>query len=156
MITINSNNSAKMAQNILNSNQLKLTGNMQQLSTGLRINSAADDAAGMQIANRMQTQMQGLAVAQRNSSDAISMAQTAEAGMSESTNVMNRIRDLSMQAFNDTNTEEDREAIQKEVDHLKDEINRIANTTNFAGINLLDGTSEHLEFQIGETGRGYH
>lgn len=140
-----------MAQNILNSNQLKLTGNMQQLSTGLRINSAADDAAGMQIANRMQTQMQGLAVAQRNSSDAISMAQTAEAGMSESTNVMNRIRDLSMQAFNDTNTEEDREAIQKEVDHLKDEINRIANTTNFAGINLLDGTSEHLEFQIGET-----
>ena len=151
MITINSNNAAKMAQNILNSNQLQLNGNMKQLSTGLRINSAADDAAGLQIANRMQTQMQGLAVAQRNSADAISMAQTAEAGMSESTNVMNRIRDLSMQAFNDTNKEEDREAIQKEVDHLKAEINRIATTTNFAGINLLDGTSEHLEFQIGET-----
>ena len=151
MITINSNSSAKMTQNILNSNQLQLAGNMQQLSTGLRINSAADDAAGMQIANRMQTQMQGLAVAQRNSSDAISMGQTAEAGMSESTTIMNRIRDLSMQAFNDTNKEEDREAIQKEVEHLKAEINRIATTTNFAGINLLDGTSEHLEFQIGET-----
>ncbi|AMO56398.1 hypothetical protein GZ77_06270 [Endozoicomonas montiporae] len=151
MITINSNNAAKMAQNILNSNQLQLTGNMKQLSTGLRINSAADDAAGLQIANRMQTQMQGLAVAQRNSSDAISMAQTAEAGMSESTNIMNRVRDLAMQSFNDTNKQEDREATQKEVEHLKEEINRIANTTNFAGINLLDGTSEHLEFQIGET-----
>ena len=151
MITINSNISAKVAQNNLNNNQLNLQGNMRQLTTGLRINSAADDAAGMQIANRMQTQIQGLEVAQRNAGDGISMAQTAEAGMTESTNIMNRVRDLAMQSYNDTNAEEDREAIQKEVDHLQDEINRIANSTNFAGINLLDGTSENLQFQIGET-----
>ena len=151
MITINSNISAKISQNNLNNTQLNLQDNMRQLSTGLRINSAADDAAGMQIANRMQTQIQGLDVAQRNAGDGISMAQTAEAGMTESTNIMNRVRDLAMQSYNDTNTAEDREAIQKEVDHLKAEINRIASSTNFAGINLLDGSAEHLQFQIGES-----
>ncbi|MGI9274232.1 MAG: hypothetical protein ACR2PT_05150 [Endozoicomonas sp.] len=96
MITINSNSSALRAQNNLNANQLNLQGNMQQLSTGLRINSATDDAAGLQIANRMDTQVGGMAVAKRNASDAISMAQTAEGGMEESTNVMNRMRDLAM------------------------------------------------------------
>ena len=149
MITINSNHSAKIAQNNLNNNQLNLQGNMHQLTTGLRINSAADDAAGMQIANRMQTQIQGLDVAQRNAGDAISMAQTAEGAMDESTNVMNRMRDLAMQSVNDTNTESDRDGIQKEVAHLKSEVNRIASTTNFAGINLLDGSASNMTFQIG-------
>ena len=149
MITINSNISAKQAQNSLNTNQSNLQDNMLQLTTGLRINSAADDAAGMQIANRMETQMGGMAVAQRNASDAISLAQTAEGAMQESTNVMNRVRDLALQSYNDTNTDDDRDAIQKEVEQLKAEVNRIATTTNFAGIDLLDGSSSDMTFQIG-------
>ena len=149
MITINSNSSAVMAQNNLNQSQSALMGNMQQLSTGLRINSAADDAAGLQISNRMETQMNGLNVAQRNANDAISMAQTAEGAMSENTDIMNRMRDLSLQSANDTNTDTDRAAMQKEVEALVEEVDRIASTTNFAGINLLDGTAEDMTFQIG-------
>ncbi|MET4694706.1 flagellin [Endozoicomonas lisbonensis] len=149
MITINSNASATMAQNNLYKSQTALTGNMEQLSTGLRINSAADDAAGLQISNRMETQMNGLSVAQRNANDAISMAQTAEGAMTENTTIMNRMRDLSLQSANDTNTTEDREAMQKEVDALVEEVDRISETTNFAGINLLDGTAQDMSFQIG-------
>lgn len=149
MITINSNSSALMAQNNLYTNQANLQGNMQQLSTGLRINSASDDAAGMQIANRMETQMNGLGVAQRNANDAISLAQTAEGAMSENNTILNRMRDLSLQSANDTNTDDDRAAMQKEVDALIEEVDRIADTTNFAGIKLLDGSAENMSFQIG-------
>ena len=156
MITINSNASAMMAQNNLFKSQAALTGNMQQLSTGLRINSASDDAAGMQIANRMETQMNGLDVAQRNANDGISMAQTAEGAMTENTTILNRMRDLSLQSANDTNKTEDRKAMQKEIDSLISEVDRIAETTNFAGINLLDGSKAQgedgthgLSFQIG-------
>ncbi|AMO56391.1 hypothetical protein GZ77_06235 [Endozoicomonas montiporae] len=149
MITINSNSSALMAQNNLFNAQSALTGNMQQLSTGLRINSASDDAAGLQISNRMETQMNGLSVAQRNANDGISMAQTAEGAMTENTTILNRMRDLSLQSANDTNTLEDRQAMQKEVNSLVAEVDRIASTTNFAGINLLDGTADNLSFQIG-------
>ncbi|MET4692869.1 flagellin [Endozoicomonas lisbonensis] len=153
MITINSNASAMMAQNNLFKSQAALTGNMQQLSTGLRINSASDDAAGLQISNRMETQMNGLSVAQRNANDGISMAQTAEGAMTENTTILNRMRDLSLQSANDTNTLEDRQAMQKEVKSLVEEVDRIAETTNFAGINLLDGSVSKenggLSFQIG-------
>ena len=149
MITINSNPSAMMAQNNLNTTQTNLEDNMLQLSTGKRINSASDDAAGMQIANRMNTQMNGLDVAQRNANDAISMAQTAEGAMQEVSSIANRMRDLSLQSANDTNTTEDREAMQKEVEALESEVDRIAETTNFAGTNLLDGTATDMSFQIG-------
>ena len=149
MITINSNSSALMAQNNLFNAQSALTGNMQQLSTGLRINSASDDAAGLQISNRMETQMNGLSVAQRNANDAISMAQTAEGAMTENTTMLNRMRDLSLQSANDTNTAEDRASMQQEVDSLISEVDRIASTTNFAGINLLDGSAQNMTFQIG-------
>ena len=149
MITINSNSSAMMAQNNLYTNQANLQGNMQQLSTGLRINSASDDAAGLQISNRMQTQMNGLEVAQRNANDAISMAQTAEGAMTENTSMLNRMRDLSLQSANDTNTADDRASMQQEVDSLVSEVDRIATTTNFAGINLLDGSASNMTFQIG-------
>ena len=149
MITINSNNTALMAQNNLFDSQNALQGNMLQLSTGLRINSASDDAAGLQISNRMETQMNGLSVAQRNANDAISMAQTAEGAMTENTSILNRMRDLSLQSANDTNTPEDRQAMQKEVDSLIEEVDRISETTNFAGIKLLDGSASDMRFQIG-------
>ena len=152
MITINSNASAMMAQNNLFNAQSALTGNMQQLSTGLRINSASDDAAGMQISNRMETQMNGLGVAQRNSNDAISMAQTAEGAMTENVTMLNRMRDLAMQSANGSNTQDDRDAMQKEVESLVSEIDRIAESTNFAGINLLDGedgNAKSFTFQVG-------
>ncbi|MRI33921.1 flagellin [Endozoicomonas sp. OPT23] len=149
MISINSNASAMMARNNLYTSQNSLQDSMLKLSTGKRINSAADDAAGMQISNRMGTQMSGLNVAQRNANDAISMAQTAEGAMQENTNIMNRMRDLALQSANDSNTDKDRGAMQKEIGALVTEIDRISDTTNFAGIKLLDGSSDNMSFQIG-------
>ena len=149
MITINSNTTAVTARNNLYASQSALNDNMLQLSTGKRINSAADDAAGLQISNRMSTQMSGLGVAQRNANDAISMAQTAEGAMSENTKILNRMRDLSLQSANDTNTKDDRDSLQQEVESLKGEIDRIASKTNFAGIELLDGSAKNLTFQVG-------
>ena len=122
---------------------------MEKLSTGLRINSAADDAAGLQISNRMQTQRNGLDVAIRNANDAISMSQTAEGAMAEHTDILNRMRDLALQSANDTNSERDRAAMQKEVDALILEVDRISETTSFAGRNLLDGSAQGLTFQVG-------
>ena len=122
---------------------------MERLSTGLRINSAADDAAGLQISNRMQTQRNGLDVAIRNANDAISMSQTAEGAMAEHTDILNRMRDLALQSANDTNSERDRAAMQKEVDALILEVDRISETTSFAGRNLLDGSAQGLTFQVG-------
>ncbi|CAM3722753.1 flagellin [Parendozoicomonas haliclonae] len=149
MITINTNTTAMIAQNNLLNTQKGLTSSMERLSTGLRINSASDDAAGMQISNRMQTQRNGLDVAMRNANDAISMAQTAEGAMSENTDILNRMRDLALQSANDSNTDGDRAAMQKEVDALKEEITRIHNTTNFAGKKLLNGDAGALSFQVG-------
>ena len=149
MLSINTNSPALIAQNNLANTQKAMENSMLKLSTGLRINSAADDAAGLQISNRMETQMNGLDVAMRNANDAISMAQTAEGAMQENTNIMNRMRDLALQSANDSNTAEDRLAMQEEVNQLKTEVNRIADTTNFSGINLLDGSASNLTFQIG-------
>ena len=146
MITINANTAALVAQNDLAMTQKAMTGNMLQLSTGKRINSAADDAAGLQITNRMQTQINGLGQAQRNATDATSMAQTAEGAMQEVTDILNRMNDLAIQASNDTVGTKEREAIDQEVQQLKSEIGDIASKTNFAGQELF---GQSFTFQVG-------
>ncbi|WP_461536169.1 flagellin [Spongorhabdus nitratireducens] len=149
MLSVNTNTSALMAQNNLSQTQNSLTASMERLSTGMRINSASDDAAGLQISNRMNTQIKGMDVAMRNANDAISMAQTAEGAMVETTNMLNRMRDLSLQAANGSNTAKDRQAMQDEVTQLVSQIDDTAKQTNFAGIKLLDGSASGLSFQIG-------
>ena len=121
----------------------------QRLSSGMRINSAKDDAAGLQISNRLTSQINGLAVAQRNANDGISMAQTAEGAMQASTDILQRMRELSLQAANGSNSSEDRDAMQKEVSALQSELTRIADTTSFGGQKLLDGTFGTKNFQVG-------
>lgn len=145
---VNTNVSALNAQR-----QLERTGNdldtsFKRLSSGLRINSAADDAAGLQISDRLQSQILGLNQGNRNANDGISLAQTAEGAMEEITNSFQRIRTLSQQAANGSNTDEDRLAIQEEIRQLSAEVNRIASDTTFGGQNLLDGTYK-ASFQVG-------
>jgi len=137
------------AQNTLNGANSKLSTSMERLSTGLRINSAKDDAAGLQISNRMTSQINGIGVAMRNANDGISIAQTAEGAMGESTNILQRMRDLSLQSANGSNSAEDRAAMQKEVNSLQSELTRIAETTSFGGQKLLDGSYGTQSFQIG-------
>ncbi len=137
------------AQRYLNSASNGVANSMEKLSSGLRINSAKDDAAGLQISNRLTSQTNGLNVAMRNANDGISMAQTAEGAMQESTNMLHRMRDLALQSANGSNSDDDRAAIQKEVTALQTEMTRIADTTTFGGQNLLDGSFGTKEFQIG-------
>ncbi|MGR5330764.1 flagellin [Photobacterium damselae] len=148
-VTVNTNVSAMTAQRYLNSASNGVANSMAKLSSGLRINSAKDDAAGLQISNRLTSQTNGLNVAMRNANDGISMAQTAEGAMSESSNMLHRMRDLSLQAANGSNSDDDRAAIQKEVDQLKNEMNRISDTTSFGGQKLLDGSFGSKSFQVG-------
>jgi flagellin len=122
---------------------------MQRLSSGMRINSAKDDAAGLQISNRMTSQISGLGVAQRNANDGISMAQTAEGAMQASTDILQRMRELALQSANGSNATSDREALQKEVGALQTELTRIAETTSFGGQKLLDGSFGSKGFQVG-------
>ncbi|MGL4894007.1 MAG: flagellin, partial [Shewanella sp.] len=137
------------SQKTLNKANSALQTSMERLSSGLRINSAKDDAAGLQISNRMTSQVNGLDVAMRNANDGISMAQTAEGAMQESTNILQRMRDLSLQSANDSNSAEDRAAMQKELSALQDELTRIADTTSFGGTKLLNGSFGTKNFQIG-------
>jgi flagellin len=123
----------------------------KRLSSGYRINSAADDAAGLQISNRLTSQIMGLSQAQRNANDGISLAQTAEGAMDETTTMLQRMRTLAIQASNDSNTDADRRSLQAEADQLYAEINRIASDTTFGGQNLLDGNYA-ARFQIGADG----
>ncbi|NCP37571.1 MAG: flagellin, partial [Shewanella vesiculosa] len=139
-ISVNTNVTSMKAQNSLNGANSKLSMSMERLSSGLRINSAKDDAAGLQISNRMTSQINGIGVAIRNANDGISIAQTAEGAMQESTNILQRMRDLSLQSANGSNSSEDRAAMQKEVSALQTELTRIAETTSFGGQKLLDGT----------------
>ncbi|SMY14897.1 flagellin [Photobacterium aquimaris] len=148
-ITINTNVTAMTAQRNLNSASSSVADSMQKLSSGLRINSAKDDAAGLQISNRLTNQTNGLNVAMRNANDGVSMAQTAEGAMSESTTIMERMRELALQSANGSNSDKDREAMQKEMGELQSEMNRIADTTSFGGQNLLDGSFDTKSFQIG-------
>jgi flagellin len=115
----------------------------------MRINSAKDDAAGLQISNRLTSQINGLSVAQRNANDAISIAQTAEGAMQESTNILQRMRELALQSANGSNSSDDRDSLQKEVDALQKELTRIAETTSFGGQKLLDGNFGTKSFQVG-------
>ncbi|WP_318513834.1 flagellin [Photobacterium leiognathi] len=148
-ITINTNVTAMTAQRNLNSASSSVADSMQKLSSGLRINSAKDDAAGLQISNRLTNQTNGLNVAMRNANDGVSMAQTAEGAMQESTTIMERMRELALQSANGSNSDKDREAMQKEMGQLQSEMNRIADTTSFGGQNLLDGSFNTKSFQIG-------
>lgn len=148
-VTVNTNVSAMTAQRYLNGASNGVASSMEKLSSGLRINSAKDDAAGLQISNRLTSQTNGLNVAMRNANDGISMAQTAEGAMSESTNILQRMRDLSLQAANGSNSGDDRAAMQTEVSALQEELTRISETTTFGGQNLLDGSFGTKSFQIG-------
>lgn len=152
-ITINTNVASLNAQRNLGSSQADLNESMQRLSSGLRINSAKDDAAGLAISDRMTSQIRGLNQAARNANDGISLAQTAEGALQESTNILQRIRELSVQSANDTNTQSDRDSLQAEVGQLQEELDRIAKTTQFNGQNLLDGSMEGVDnqatFQVG-------
>ncbi|EHR0246519.1 flagellin [Vibrio parahaemolyticus] len=148
-ITVNTNVAALVAQRHLTSATDMLNQSMERLSSGKRINSAKDDAAGLQISNRLQSQMRGLDVAVRNANDGISIMQTAEGAMNEVTNIMQRMRDLSLQSANGSNSQAERTALQEEVTALNDELNRIAETTSFGGRKLLNGTFDKSSFQIG-------
>ena len=138
-LTINTNVAALNAQRNLGTSQVDLNRSMQRLSSGLRINSAKDDAAGLAISDRMTSQIRGLNQAARNSMDGISLAQTAEGALQESTNILQRIREIAVQSANDTNSTADRNSLNDEVVQLKAELDRIATNTAFNGRTLLDG-----------------
>ena len=146
---INTNISSLTAQRNLGMSQASLATSMQRLSSGLRINSAKDDAAGLAISDRMTGQIKGMNQAVRNANDGISLAQTAEGALGEIGNNLQRIRELAVQAANDTNTSADRASINTEVTQLKDEIDRVANTTSFNNNKLLDASFTSKVFQVG-------
>ncbi len=146
---INTNVASLSAQNQLSSSQRMNDQAMERLSSGLRINSAKDDAAGLAISERFSTQIRGMDVAARNANDGISLAQTAEGAMVEIGNNLQRIRELSVQSSNATNSASDREALQAEVDQLVAEVDRVATQTDFNGTKLLDGSFNGKSFQVG-------
>ncbi|EHK8984620.1 flagellin [Vibrio vulnificus] len=148
-ITVNTNVSALVAQRHLANATDMLNQSLERLSSGKRINSAKDDAAGLQISNRLQSQMRGLDIAVRNANDGISIMQTAEGAMNETTNILQRMRDLSLQSANGSNSHAERTALQEEMTALNDELNRIAETTSFGGRKLLNGSFGSAVFQIG-------
>ena len=163
---VNTNVSALNAQRQLINSGKNLDVSFQRLSSGFRINSAADDAAGLQISNRLTSQIQGLDQAIRNANDGISLSQVAEGAMDEITTALQRIRVLSVQSQNGINSSGDRLALQKEVSALKTEISRIATTTQFGGVKLLDGkysstflvganAGQNISVNISRTGGGY-
>ncbi len=146
---INTNIASLTAQRNLNSSQSSLATSLQRLSSGLRINSAKDDAAGLAISERFTTQIRGLNQAIRNANDGVSFAQTAEGALSTAGDALQRIRELAVQSINDTNSSSDRQALNNEVSQLIAEVNRISTSTQFNGQNILDGTLSTLTFQVG-------
>jgi len=146
---INTNIQSLNAQRNLGVSQNSLATSMQRLSSGLRINSAKDDAAGLAISERMNTQVRGLNVAVRNANDGISLAQTAEGALASVTNNLQRMRELAVQSANATNSASDRAALQQEVSQLSSEIDRVATQTDFNGTKLLDGSFTSQKFQVG-------
>ncbi|BFM50858.1 flagellin [Marinomonas sp. THO17] len=145
---VNTNTSSINAQRQLMSSSNSLDTAFQRLSSGLRINSAADDAAGLQVSNRLTSQVNGLNQAVRNANDGISVAQTAEGALDETTNMLQRMRTLSIQSANGSNSDDDRKALQQEITALSTEIDRIASDTTFGGRALLDGTYNGV-YQVG-------
>ena len=148
-MTINTNINSLNAQRNLGGSQMSLATSMQRLSSGLRVNSAKDDAAGLAIAERMNTQVRGLNVAARNANDGISLAQTAEGALGKVGDMLQRMRELAVQSANATNSIADRAALDAEVQQLKAEIGRVATTTSFNGQKILDGTFTNKAFQVG-------
>ncbi len=151
-LTINTNVASLNAQRNLGKSQGALNKSMQRLSSGLRINSAKDDAAGLAISDRMTSQIRGLNQAARNANDGISLAQTAEGALQETTNILQRMRELAVQSANDTNTSDDRSSLNAEFSQLISEIDRIADTTSFNGKVLLSGgftSTNAAVFQVG-------
>jgi flagellin len=146
---INTNIASLNAQRNLSASQNSLQTSIQRLSSGLRINSAKDDAAGLAISDRMTSQINGMTQATRNANDGVSMAQTAEGALSSSGDILQRIRQLAVQSSNASNTSSDRQALQTEVTQLGSELNRISQTTSFNGQNLLDGSMGTATFQVG-------
>src|SRR5690554_2030274 len=146
---INTNVASLNAQNQLNKSQSLSNEALQRLSSGLRINSAKDDAAGLAISTRFDAQIRGLTVATRNANDGISLAQTAEGALDEITNNLQRIRELAVQSANATNSSSDRQALNDEVQQRIAEIDRIASQTAFNGLKVLDGNFGTAAFQIG-------
>ena len=142
-VYVNTNVSSLNGRRYLNNVQNQLTTTYQRLSSGLRINSAKDDAAGLQISSRLTTQINGLNQGNRNSSDGIALAQTVEGAMDEISGMLQKIRTLAVQSANGTNTAEDRTALNKEANALAQEINRIAQKTTFAGKTVLDGGNDN-------------
>ena len=149
MVSINTNISSLLAQNNARQVNIELEKAMERLSSGMRINSAGDDAAGLAIASRMESQVRGLQAAIKNANDGISVTQTAEGAMEEIGNILQRMRELAVQSANDSNSDADRAYLQQEVAQLSDEITRISQTTQFNGINVLDGSFTGKTFQIG-------
>jgi flagellin len=146
---INTNVASLNAQRNLSSSSASLNTSIQRLSSGLRINSAKDDAAGLAISDRMSSQIRGMNQATRNANDGVSMAQTAEGALSSSGDILQRIRELAVQSSNSSNSSSDRQALQTEVTQLGSELGRISNTTEFNGQKLLDGTMGTANFQVG-------
>src|SRR5690606_8221734 len=148
-LVINTNVMSLNAQRNLTTSANQLAQSLQRLSSGLRINSAKDDAAGLAISNRMTTQISGLNQAARNANDGISLAQTSESALQEVTNNLQRIRELAVQSANATNSDSDRAALNAEVRERLQEIDRIASQTSFNGRKVLDGTFGNATFQVG-------
>lgn len=146
---INTNLASLNSQRNLTTSQASLSTSLQRLSSGLRINSAKDDAAGLAISERFTSQIRGNTTAARNANDGISLAQTAEGGLSTAGDLLQRIRELAVQSANGTNSDSDRKSIQGEVSALANELNRVANTTQFNGQNVLDGSLTSSQFQVG-------
>lgn len=146
---INTNIAANNAYRNLNNTQSDLSKSLEKLSSGLRINRAADDAAGLAISEGLKSQVGGLTVAARNAQDGISVVQTAEGQLTEVHSILQRVRDLAVQAGSDSNNADSRGAIKTEVDQLQKELTRISGSANFNGIKLLDGSNATLTFQVG-------
>lgn len=156
-LTVNTNTTSLNVQKNLNRAADALSTSMSRLSSGLKINSAKDDAAGLQISNRMSSQIRGQNVAVKNANDGISMAQTAEGALQESTNILQRMRELAVQARNGTNGTADQTATNAEFGQMSDELTRIAASTNLNGKQLLDGTAGTMTLQVGSnTGSANH
>ncbi|MDD0854563.1 flagellin [Halobacteriovorax sp. GB3] len=148
-LRINTNVSSLAAQRTLSTTNRRLNDNLRKLSSGERITRASDDAAGLAISENLRAQIRGMRQAKRNASDAISLIQTAEGGLSEISNIVIRLRELSVQAANDTLGPEERRFADIEFQNLKEEVDRIARSSEFNGQKLLDGTSGRMEFQVG-------
>ena len=146
---INTNSASLNAQRNLTTSASSLATSLQRLSSGLRINSAKDDAAGLAIAERFSSQIKGLNQAVRNANDGISLAQTAEGGLGTASDLLQRMRELAVQSANGTNSASDRASLQQEVSQLKQELDRVATTTQFNGQNVLDGSLSATQFQVG-------